>query len=106
MAVYFLWHWLWAHTPQVLPGTLPFGARTFLRTHSSDTATVRPTPLIQDNTNAYTKSLIKPDVSISWAFLRLFQGERQLIQTVLRMMRNGRRQTDGCLQGKLSKQCG
>jgi hypothetical protein len=58
MAVYFLWHWLWAHAPQVLPGTLPFGARTFLRTHSN-TATVRPTPQIKDNTNAYSKPLIK-----------------------------------------------
>ena len=29
-AVYFLLHLPWAHAPQVLPGTLPFGARTFL----------------------------------------------------------------------------
>jgi hypothetical protein len=29
-AVYFLWHFPWAHTPQALPGTLPYGARTFL----------------------------------------------------------------------------
>ena len=29
-AVYFLWHFPWARTPQALPGTLPSGARTFL----------------------------------------------------------------------------
>ena len=29
-AVYFLWYYPSAHTVQVLPGTLPFGARTFL----------------------------------------------------------------------------
>ena len=29
-AVYFLWHFPWTHAPQVLPGTLPAGARTFL----------------------------------------------------------------------------
>jgi hypothetical protein len=30
-AVYFLWHFPWAHAPQELPGTLPNGARTFLQ---------------------------------------------------------------------------
>jgi hypothetical protein len=30
LAVYFLWHFPWAHAPQALPGTLPCGARTFL----------------------------------------------------------------------------
>ncbi len=30
LAVYFLWHFPWAHAPQALPGTLPAGARTFL----------------------------------------------------------------------------
>ena len=30
-AVSFLLHWPWAHAPQALPGTLPSGARTFLR---------------------------------------------------------------------------
>ena len=30
-AVCFLWHFPWARAPQALPGTLPFGARTFLR---------------------------------------------------------------------------
>lgn len=30
-AVYFLWHFPWAHAPQALPGTLLCGARTFLR---------------------------------------------------------------------------
>ena len=29
-AVYFLLHFPWARTPQALPGTLPYGARTFL----------------------------------------------------------------------------
>jgi len=29
-AVYFLWHFPSAQTAQALPGTLPFGARTFL----------------------------------------------------------------------------
>ena len=29
-AVYFLWHFPWARAPQALPGTLPYGARTFL----------------------------------------------------------------------------
>ena len=37
-AVYFLWHFPWAHAPQVLPGTLPIGARTFL----CDTRPQRP----------------------------------------------------------------
>ena len=32
-AVYFLWHCPWARAPQALPGTLPNGARTFLRGH-------------------------------------------------------------------------
>ena len=31
-AVYFLWHFPWAHTPQALPGVSPYGARTFLPT--------------------------------------------------------------------------
>jgi hypothetical protein len=31
LAVYFLWHFPWTHVPQALPGTLPCGARTFLR---------------------------------------------------------------------------
>jgi len=30
-AVYFLLHWPWAHAPQMLSGTLPCGARTFLQ---------------------------------------------------------------------------
>ena len=30
-AVCFLWHFPWARAPQALPGTLPCGARTFLR---------------------------------------------------------------------------
>jgi hypothetical protein len=30
LAVYFLWHFPWARAPQALPGTLPYGARTFL----------------------------------------------------------------------------
>lgn len=30
LAVYFLWHFPWTHAPQALPGTLPYGARTFL----------------------------------------------------------------------------
>ena len=30
-AVCFLWHFPWARAPQALPGTLPVGARTFLR---------------------------------------------------------------------------
>ncbi len=30
-AVYFLWHFPWTRVPQALPGTLPCGARTFLR---------------------------------------------------------------------------
>jgi len=30
LAVCFLLHCPWAHAPQVLPGTLPIGARTFL----------------------------------------------------------------------------
>ena len=29
-AVCFLLHWPWDHSPQALPGTLPYGARTFL----------------------------------------------------------------------------
>ena len=29
-AVYFLLHFPWAHAPQELPGTFPYGARTFL----------------------------------------------------------------------------
>ena len=30
-AVYFLWHFPSTHAAQALPGTLPYGARTFLR---------------------------------------------------------------------------
>jgi len=30
LAVYSLLHWPSAHAAQVLPGTLPYGARTFL----------------------------------------------------------------------------
>jgi hypothetical protein len=40
-AVYFLWHFPWAHAPQVLPGILPAGARTFL---PPKRAIVWPTP--------------------------------------------------------------
>ena len=32
LAVYSLLHFPWAHAPQVLPGTSPYGARTFLCT--------------------------------------------------------------------------
>ena len=35
LAVCFLWHFPWAHTPQALPGTLPCGARTFLCTETA-----------------------------------------------------------------------
>jgi hypothetical protein len=35
-AVYFLWHFPWAYALQALPGTLPFGVRTFLRLKGSD----------------------------------------------------------------------
>ena len=42
-AVCFLLHWPSAHAAQVLPGTLPYGARTFLDALARD-ATVRPTP--------------------------------------------------------------
>jgi hypothetical protein len=45
LAVYFLWHFPWARTPQALPGTLPFGARTFLpRGFAPEAAAVWPTP--------------------------------------------------------------
>ncbi len=33
MAVYSLLHFPWAHAPQALPGTLSYGARTFLSLH-------------------------------------------------------------------------
>ncbi len=42
-AVCFLLHWPSAHAAQELPGTLPYGARTFLDALACD-ATVRPTP--------------------------------------------------------------
>ena len=42
-AVYFLLHWPSAHAAQVLPGTSPCGARTFLDI-PMDTATAWPTP--------------------------------------------------------------
>ena len=32
-AVSFLWHFPWTRAPQALPGTLPYGARTFLPRH-------------------------------------------------------------------------
>ncbi len=35
-AVYFLWHFPWAHAPQALPGALSEGARTFLCHPKSD----------------------------------------------------------------------
>ena len=43
-AVCSLLHWPSAHAAQELPGTLPYGARTFLDALACD-ATVRPTPL-------------------------------------------------------------
>ena len=42
LAVYFLWHFPWAHAPQALPGALSEGARTFLC--SKTAAIVWPTP--------------------------------------------------------------
>jgi len=45
-AVCFLWHFPWARAPQALPGTLPCGARTFLR-GAGAAAAVRPTPEAQ-----------------------------------------------------------
>jgi hypothetical protein len=48
LAVYFLWHWPWAYAPQALPGTLPYGARTFLHAQK-DTAAVQPAQ-VQFNT--------------------------------------------------------
>jgi len=44
LAVYFLWHFPWARAPQVLPGTLPYGARTFLPHGETAEAAARPTP--------------------------------------------------------------
>ena len=53
LAVYFLWHCPSARAAQALPGTLPYGARTFLAfapfTNASDgdsreIAVARPTP--------------------------------------------------------------
>ena len=47
-AVCFLWHCSWACAPQALPGTLSYGARTFLprrpyaRRHASAAAAARP----------------------------------------------------------------
>ena len=60
-AVYFLLHWPSAHAAQVLPGTSPCGARTFLDI-LMDTATVWPTPLSSvldgsGNYNLFTLSL-------------------------------------------------
>ena len=44
MAVYFLWHWPSAHAAQVLPGSLPCEARTFLPCYQVATAIVWLTP--------------------------------------------------------------
>ncbi len=38
-AVYFLLHFPWVHTPQALPGALPYGARTFLTTQRTSSVT-------------------------------------------------------------------
>ena len=35
-AVYFLWHYPSAHAAQALPGTLPYGARTFLHSFTDE----------------------------------------------------------------------
>jgi len=50
LAVYFLWHFPWTRAPQELPGTLPYGARTFLPCGDSTGAAVRPTPKIESTT--------------------------------------------------------
>ena len=39
MAVSFLLHFPWTHAPQELPGTLLFGARTFLYFHINNMKT-------------------------------------------------------------------
>ena len=42
-AVYFLWHFPWTYVPQALPGTLLYGARTFLQTRTQTcSATAQP----------------------------------------------------------------
>ncbi len=41
LAVYSLLHFPWAHTPQALPGTLSFGARTFLHAQLGSTRSDR-----------------------------------------------------------------
>ena len=60
-AVYFLLHWPSAHAAQVLPGTSPCGARTFLDI-PMDTATVWPTPLFRllDESGNYNLSTLLP----------------------------------------------
>jgi len=45
LAVYFLWHFPWAHAPQALPGALSEGARTFLCKQEL-TAIAWPTPTL------------------------------------------------------------
>ena len=46
-AVYFLWHFPWARAPQVLPGALSDGARTFL-CNVNATAIASSTPTFLD----------------------------------------------------------
>jgi len=55
-AVCFLWHFPWAHAPQALPGTLPCGARTFLRAPGAQ----RPPGRLQLQHNAPAPSRPRP----------------------------------------------
>jgi len=55
----FLLHFPWAHAPQVLPGTLPDGARTFLHVllHTATAwPTLRPAPYAGIDANATPKA--------------------------------------------------
>ena len=42
-AVCFLWHFPWTRVPQALPGTLPYGARTFLCGGTNQRCAIQPT---------------------------------------------------------------
>ena len=75
-AVYFLWHFPWAHAPQALPGALSEGARTFL--HSEATAIAWPTPAFSGRA-FYTIMRRATQAADS---IRIFEFEYTLIERI------------------------
>ena len=67
-AVYFLLHFPWARAPQALPGTLPYGARTFL--HTAIIAIQRPSSRFPRIVSLAVAGLARPALSVGFCLTK------------------------------------